>query len=209
MLFLLRPIIWLLGLVGVAWLVIWTISQLLSVDDLSSCGQTPNPQSATCQEADVIVAISGGDTNARAQEAIDLYRHGWAPRIIFSGAAEDTTGESNAAAMQQQALVEGVPASAILLDQKSVDTAANASYVATIVKSIDAKRLILVTSPYHQRRASIEFTRQLGKSVIIINHPTPFDRLWPVNSWWQQPAGWWLAGSELVKLFIVEVNPSA
>ena len=40
-----------------------------------------------CRKADAIVVVSGGDTNARTDEAIKLYKEGWAPLIVVSGAA--------------------------------------------------------------------------------------------------------------------------
>lgn len=179
--------------------------RILSVDDLSSC---PGPQEldTKCRPADVIVAISGGDTDARAHEAINLYKQGWAPTIIFSGAAEDKQGTSNAAAMANMALSNHVPSSAILLDENSVNTADNASQVRPIVQQHGFKRIILVTSPYHQRRASIEFNRRLGDIAVIINHPTPTDKYWSGDSWWMTPWGLWLGSSELVKLVVVSLS---
>ena len=61
-----------------------------------------------CRKADAIVAVSGGDTNARTDEAIKLYKEGWAPLIVVSGAAAaDKTGPSNAKAMYQRAINSG------------------------------------------------------------------------------------------------------
>ena len=65
---------------------------------LFGIGYYLSPQSPL-QKADAIVAISGGETQERALMAIELYQQGWAPVIIFSGAAADTSGPSNAAAM--------------------------------------------------------------------------------------------------------------
>ena len=176
--------------------------QVLSIDDLAGCSG-PTQTDPICQPADVIVAISGGDTDARAREAISLYKQGWAPSIIFSGAAQDKSGTSNAAAMANMAIADRVPTNAILLDQTSVNTVDNASHVRAIVQSHGFKRLILVTSPYHQRRASIEFNRQLGDIATIINHPTPSDKYWPADTWWMTPTGVWLGVSELVKVMYV------
>jgi hypothetical protein len=49
------------------------------------------------RHADVIVAVSGGETEQRTKEAIELYRSGYAPKLLFSGAAQDKNGPSNAA----------------------------------------------------------------------------------------------------------------
>lgn len=39
------------------------------------------------ESSDAIVVVSGGDTNARTNEAIKLYREGWAPLIIVISSA--------------------------------------------------------------------------------------------------------------------------
>ena len=63
----------------------------LQPNDLSSCEEAPvlTESAGKCQPADAVVAISGGDTNARTDKAISLYKNGWAKKIIFSGAAAD------------------------------------------------------------------------------------------------------------------------
>ncbi|QQR52461.1 YdcF family protein [bacterium] len=86
-------------------------------------------------KVDAIVAISGGDTAARTTEAVKLYQDGWAPILIFSGAALDPNSPSNAAAMAQAAADAGVPVTAILLDEAATDTRANAAGVAKLVKT--------------------------------------------------------------------------
>lgn len=195
---LLTPILLALGFVLL-------IPRVLSVDDLSGC-QAPEQMNARCTPVDAIVAISGGDTDARAQEAIRLYQQGWAPAIIFSGAAEDKQGTSNAAAMAAQAVGQGIPRQVILLDEASVNTADNASRVRPILEERGFKRIILVTSPYHQRRASIEFERRVGDLAVIVNHPTPTDRYWDERRWWTSPLSLWLGLSESVKLMIVSLG---
>jgi len=195
---LLTPVILALGFIVLT-------PRVLSIDDLQGC-DGPQQVDSKCAPADVIVAISGGDTDARAREAISLYQQGWAPYIIFSGAAQDKQGASNAAAMAHQAVGARVPQSAILLDESSVNTADNASQVRPIVVSHNFKRLILVTSPYHQRRASIEFNRRLGDIAVIVNHPTSTDRYWNANTWWTTPWGLWLGTSELIKVLFVSIS---
>jgi uncharacterized SAM-binding protein YcdF (DUF218 family) len=108
--------------------------------------------------------------------------------------------------MKQEAVNANVPDSAVLLDEASVNTADNASQVRPIVVQHNFKRLILVTSPYHQRRASIEFNRRLGDIATIVNHPTSTDRYWNDNTWWTTPWGLWLGVSELVKVIFVSIS---
>lgn len=171
----------------------------LGPDDLSGCGSQPSSQSP-CQTADAIVAISGGDTTARTSEAIMLYKNGWAPKLVFSGAAEDKSGPSNATVMKRQALAAGVPASAILTEGQSATTTQNAENTQSIFAANNIKSVILVTSAYHQRRAGLEFSAQ-SSGVQVRNHPVPHDDQWSVT-WWLTPIGWMLAVSEFVKIML-------
>src|SRR5258708_9715989 len=65
------------------------------------------------EKVDAIVAISG-DTGARADTAITHWKAGWAPTIVFSGAALDPESVSSAEIMRRDALRQGAPAIAVL-----------------------------------------------------------------------------------------------
>lgn len=173
----------------------------LGPNDLAGCQQSPDNTApkTECHEADAIVAISGGDTPARTHEAIMLYQKGWAPRLIFSGAAQDASGPSNAQAMKQQAIKEGVSESAIIIEETSVNTEQNAANTKMLLDQYQLKKIILVTSAYHQRRASLEFSKRAGTEVAVINHPVAHDKQW-TERWYLTAGGWWLAGGEMVKI---------
>ncbi len=162
------------------------------------------PQSKLAK-ADAIVAVSGGETMSRTLGAVKLYDEGYAPIIIFSGAASDPTSVSNAAAMKAIAVREGVPASAILVEEDSADTYENAQNTARIITNQNIKSIILVTSPYHQRRASIEFRRALGKDFKIINHSTS-DENWRRSAWWKNTYSLNLTLSEFQKIIFLHLS---
>lgn len=173
------------------------VSSYLGPDGLEGCKQQPTV--GKCEKVDAVVAISGGDTQARTAEAIDLYLNGWSKWIIFSGAAADKSGPSNAEAMMNQALAAGVPSASILLDTTSETTKENATNTSNIFEKNNINSVILVTSAYHQRRASLEFGDRAGSQVLIVNHPVSADNQW--NSWWwTTPTGWWLAVGEMFKI---------
>ncbi|PKL31335.1 hypothetical protein CVV43_03120 [Candidatus Saccharibacteria bacterium HGW-Saccharibacteria-1] len=175
------------------------ISFFLQADDMGNCGKNPSSE-LNCQKVDAIVAVSGGDTTARTNEAIAMYENGWSDILIFSGAAEDKTGPSNALVMKRAALAAGVPASSIMTDEDSETTSQNAKNSKNIFTANDIKSVILVTSGYHQRRASLEFEKQAG-TVKILNHPLRTDKDWSFM-WWMSPTGWFLAVSEIIKVGI-------
>ncbi len=177
--------------------IILGLSIYLQPDDLRNCNDTVSTLSP-CTAVGAVVAVSGGDTNARTDEAIRLYKNGWSDTLVFSGAAQDKSGMSNAAAMQARAISAGVPESSILLDEYSATTKQNAENVQTIFASRNIHSIVLVTSGYHQRRASLEFAKR-ASSVTVLNHPVSQDKDWSMW-WWTNPRGWYLAVSELVKI---------
>lgn len=189
---------WLIVVIISLLLIVVSIAAYLGPDDLRSCGEAPSDKTG-CQPADAIVAVSGGDTSARTSEAIKLYQRGWAKQLIFSGAALDVNSPSNAEVMRDQALRAGVSSDAILIDPSSNTTLENAANVSGIFADNDISSIILVTSAYHQRRTSLEF----GKfdNITVRNHPVAYDNQWS-GLWWLTPSGWWLAGSELVKITV-------
>lgn len=172
----------------------------LGPDDIRGCSEPAGV--GKCQPVDVIVAVSGGDTNARTDEAIRLYKAGWSDSLLFSGAAADKSGPSNAQAMMQRALNSGVPAEVIRTEEKSTTTAENAQNTAEMLRESGDKRILLVTSAYHQRRTSIEFMRALDHNATIVNHPVANDSQW-VDWWWLTPYGWVLGIGEIIKIIIV------
>jgi uncharacterized SAM-binding protein YcdF (DUF218 family) len=192
-----------IGIVIVIVLTTIGLSVYLQPDDLSGCGNVPSSKQK-CQKVDAIVAVSGGDTDARAREAVKLFKNGWSDKLIFSGAAQDKTGPSNAQEMKVLAVSNGVPESSISIDEYSETTKQNAENVQAIFSKLNIKNVILVTSGYHQRRASLEFNKQT-KNVVIINHPVAADKDWSWW-WWTSFRGWWLALSEVTKISVLYVT---
>ncbi len=178
---------------------IFGLSAYLQPNDLSLCPADGKPaEREGCQPADAIIAISGGDTEARTRHAIELFQNGWASTIIFSGAAQDTSGPSNAQVMKGLAIRAGIPARSILIEETSRNTQQNAANTNQLLQQHDISTVILVTSGYHQRRASLEFHKLLDSNISIRNSPTD-DKDWGWW-WWLSPRGWWLAGGEMVKI---------
>lgn len=182
------------------------VTLYLGPDALRFCSAPEKNAAGKCGTVDAIVVISGGDTTARTDEAIELYKKGWAPTLIFSGAAADKSGPSNAKAMQIQAANAGVPGGAMMIEELSNTTDQNAEYVMKMVKSEGYKSIILVTSAYHERRALLQFSHFSALSptqkIEIIPHPVPEDKDWN-RYWWLTPWGWNLALNEIIKSAIV------
>jgi len=134
-------------------------------------------------KADAIVAISG-DAGARAETAITLWKQGYAPVLIFSGGSSDPDSVASAELMKRTAVAAGVPVNAIEVEGASATTEENAERVADLMKTRGLGSAILVTSPYHQRRAAMLFEREFARAALTFtNHPAD-DPDWDPNLWW-------------------------
>ena len=75
--------------------------------------------------ADAIVVVSGDSD--RLPHAVSLYNQGFTTTVILSGATREGS-RSNAKAMEIQAIKEGIPKKAIILEEKAINTYENALY---------------------------------------------------------------------------------
>jgi len=153
------------------------------------------------RHADAIVAVSG-DTGARTVTAVDLWKRTYAPLIIFAGASEDPESVSSGELMKREAVTLGVPAGAILVEPSSTTTQENASAVARLMKARGLTTAILVTSPYHQRRAADLFSREFGPAKLTFTSYPARDPLWDPNTWFLHEPSRSLTLVELAKLSV-------
>jgi len=154
-------------------------------------------------KSDVIVVVSG--SGERVKYAVKLYKKDLAPKLIFSGAAREGPS-SNALVMKNYAVKQGVPENAIILEEEATNTLENAKYSSEIILKEGFKKIILVTSPYHQRRTFEIFREVLKKDKVgIKNSPTNESR-WKVDNWWKTEPEATLTKSEIVKLLWSKLN---
>jgi uncharacterized SAM-binding protein YcdF (DUF218 family) len=153
--------------------------------------------------ADAIVAISGDASGTRVETAVALWRARYAPLLVFSGASLDPASVSSAELMKREALRGGVPEAAVVVEPTAATTEENGLRVAEIMKARGLHSAILVTSPYHQRRAALLFARAFAPAGMTFrNHPAD-DPDWDANTWWAREPSRTLTTRELVKLGLV------
>jgi uncharacterized SAM-binding protein YcdF (DUF218 family) len=151
--------------------------------------------------ADTIVALSG-DTGARTETAVDLWKRLYAPIIIFAGASEDPNSVASGELMKRDAIAMGVPDAAILVEPSSNTTQENALLVADLMKSRGLTSAILVTSPYHQRRASNLFAKEFAPAKLTFTNYPARDPQWDPNTWWLREPSRTRTAVELAKLSV-------
>lgn len=137
---------------------------------VASCGQPLGPElllpTQPLTPADAIVVLGNRpplddhgrvapETARRVREGVALFRRGLAPRLLFTGGPAPRGG-TEARVMARYALELGVPADAILREERSRDTAENAHNSVTLLCRGERchPSVIVVSSPYHLRRAA-------------------------------------------------------
>ena len=162
------------------------------------------PQRAL-RRSDAIIVISGDEGLARYREGVRLHRAGWAPMLVFSGAAEDQS-ESNAEVMRKMAVDDGISSTAILTDHLGGDTYGNAVNTRRLMEGHGLTSAILVTSPYHLHRAALTFDGVYeGSGIRVIGRSAP-DGEWRKQSWWASEDTRILTIRELEKLGYVALT---
>jgi len=92
----------------------------------------------------------------RTLTAIDLYQHGFAPRLIFSGGPGDGA-QREVDVMKRLAMEHGVPESSIILDPAGLTTEATVRNAKSI---LPGGRLLVVSHGWHLPRAKLRFERE-------------------------------------------------
>lgn len=132
-------------------------------------------------KADAIVVLGGATESAtpprpwvelreegdRVLYAAKLYRDGKAPRMILSGGRIGWRPTINSEAQDMAILLEtmGVPRSAMLLEERSLNTRENAVNTKQIMEAQNIRRVLLVTSAMHMPRSILIF-KKLGINAI-------------------------------------------
>ncbi len=148
------------------------------------------------EKSDLIVCLAGGNIE-RGLAAADAYRSGLAPKIFV---AREELPDGYELLMEKgirypetidlmRSLLKdlGVPESAIIRNDTQVgSTIAEAQIVKKIAEQKGYKSLIIITSPYHSRRAWLTYRKVFEDSdVRILALPSKYSLFRP-EDWWKK-----------------------
>ena len=168
------------------------------------------------ERSDAIVVLAGSRVE-RWLEAVDLYRAGWAPRIVLSRgrmeSAEQRLHQMGIrfpadADLARDAMVQmKVPTDAILMLPDDLDnTAQEAAATRRLAAASGWSRIIVVTSKYHSRRSAYAFAREFhGTPIRVSVRATAYDPSVP-NRWWSTRQDVRFVTSELQKLVVYHLG---
>lgn len=148
------------------------------------------------QRSDVIVTLSDDNYQGdRAARAAQLFKAGWAPKIVVSG--RFLRNYISLAEMSQKDLTQdGVPGDAITkLTHRAEDTLDEEKIIAQLAVQKRWQHVIIVTSNYHTRRARFIARRVFPSSIDVMMEAAP-DVEYDPDNWWRTRLG--------IKLFFHE-----
>ena len=130
--------------------------------------------------ADAIIVLGAAAYDAkpspvfeeRIRHGLDLYRQGYAPKLIFTGGfggAGARFSESQVA--RRYALKQKVPSSDILIETRSRTTRQNLVEAKQVMLMHDMHKVIVVSDPLHMARA-LRLSRELGIDALASSTPS-------------------------------------
>src|SRR5450631_4290798 len=121
-------------------------------------------------KADAIVVLAGG--KGRVDEGVRLYRERKGNWLFFIGVGP---------AVRSSDLYQphpGDPSSAgVILEKASRNTLENAVYGRDIIMAKNIRSIVLITSRYHMKRASILLRNSLPRDVAIYPYPVDTNKI--------------------------------
>ena len=124
-------------------------------------------------QADAILVL-GGESQARPITAARLYREGVASKIFIIGTGDHETN-------RRALLSGGVPENRITIERESKSTLENAEFAKPLLEAAGVRRVLLVTSSFHARRALATFQQRIPG----IEFGVTTSRI----GWWDTPPG--------------------
>ncbi len=156
------------------------------------------------QKADAMIVLSGGSFD-RGNEAARIFKEGYVSKIICPGGnkayeyeiLEMNMKESEVAKMNLQR--HHIPDSAIFVVPFGTSTAEEAKFLFPFIKEKNYRKVILLTSLYHTRRARNVFEKEFKNSGVKFIVRGAKSSRFDEYKWWQSEDGLIAMNNEMVK----------
>jgi len=155
-------------------------------------------------QADVIAVLGGGGPE-RVRHGVKLYQSGYGTRIILTGMEHKLPGLTTTwpKLAMQEAVSLGVPENAIILEERATSTYEDAKYVKEDMLDRNLKSAIIVSSPYHMRRARMMFRKMFeDQKDISLKFSAAEDSNFRIHKWWTRERELIAVNNEYCKLVL-------
>jgi uncharacterized SAM-binding protein YcdF (DUF218 family) len=151
-------------------------------------------------KADLVFAL-GGDNGGRAAGVLEIYRKGFAPKILLG--AEGVHPKTRAAYLGWRArylIDEGIPEKALVYDRRSANSYEEARNALALMRSAKFDRVLVMSDPPHMRRLSWVWGKVFagsGKEFILVSSDMEG---WDAAHWWRDSPNAQFVFGEYIKL---------
>jgi uncharacterized SAM-binding protein YcdF (DUF218 family) len=152
--------------------------------DIWQYGKTDQAKASDC----IIVlgtAIEGDRPSPvfeqRLRHGIHLYQQNLAKRIIFTGGFGQQQAHSESQVAANYAQQQGIPPSAILIEETSRTTQQNLTQARALMEKHQLRSTIIVSDPLHMKR-SVMMAKDLKIDAVSSPTPTSMYRTWKTQS---------------------------
>src|SRR5262245_23567077 len=136
-------------------------------------------------KSDVIVALAGDYRCNREKRAAELWRQGWADKVVVSGRG-DPWGFHTGEAARIYVMSLGVPEEKIYMICEALNTRAEARELDDLMRERGWNSAIIVTSAFHSRRATYTVERAAPDRTFY-SSPVPIGfPEWTPRAWWSR-----------------------
>ena len=153
------------------------------------------------EPAQAIVVLAGDNRKGeRVRRGVDLLKAEYAPRLVLSG-INLRANFSETQLMQQDAVAAGAkPEQLVLAPHEADSTLAEAVALRSVLAEHNFRKVIVVTSNFHTRRARLIYRSLYQKRGTQVQVSAADDHRFQPASWWQDPEGAKLLWLELQKI---------
>lgn len=137
----------------------------LDTESLSRCFFPPDRR----EPADVAIVFGMSVPRRPVERAAELFHAGLVPKLLFSGGYNPRLGRPEAHEMAELAQAQGIPAEAILIEDKALNTQENIEFSHRLLEDRLGRggvgSVMLLTIHYHLRRACLAARRRFPADV--------------------------------------------
>jgi len=144
------------------------------------------------KQMDAVVVLSGGGLSRR-EEGAKLFKEKYAKIFVLTETGETVSdlGVNYSTVLKQEAIQMGVPDNAILITlEHSNNTLEEAIAVKKLLENSELKSSVIITDPFHTRRARMIFEDVFQDTDIDVNVRPVIGSWYRSDTWFASKRGW-------------------
>ena len=154
------------------------------------------------KQMDAVVVLSGGGLSRR-EEGAKLFKERYAKIFVLTETGETVSdlGVNYSTVLKQEAIQMGIPDDGILITQEHANnTLEEAIAVKQLLENSELKSAVIITDPFHTRRARMLFQDVFEDTDIDINVRPVIGSWYRSDTWFASKRGWEATVQEYLRI---------